>query len=214
MSGLYAEEVQGLQLVDVNITFVADHAQSYWGTECVNTTAAGFPVSVVGGSCVPPPPHPSMHVVAPLATPPDFIYASDLSYLPLEDCYGSCSHFRASRSAPPEDALAISAAAGLNAVRLRLWVDPSPVTPQGWPGPDYTYANLSSVLGMARRAAKAGLGVWLDFHFSDVWAGEVTERQLNFAISFQTLPHRRSVCRSRSSIQACCVGALVRVGSC
>lgn len=64
----------------------------------------------------------------------------------------------------------MTAAAGLNSVRLRLWVDPSADTPNAWPGPDYTYANLTSVLGMARRAHVAGLAIWLDFHYSDVWA--------------------------------------------
>lgn len=76
LSGVYAEAVQGLKLVDVNVTFVKAHAQasvrpcftapprvtspplppqSYWGTKCVNTSAAGFPVTTQGGSCTPPP---------------------------------------------------------------------------------------------------------------------------------------------------------------
>ena len=96
--------------------------------------------------------------------------SSDLSYLPLEDCYGTCSPYRATGSGPTQDAMAISSSAGLNTVRLRLWVDPSVNTTNGWPGPDYSYANLTSVLALARRAKAAGLFIWLDFHYSDVWA--------------------------------------------
>ena len=55
MPGLYVEGVGGLTLDGVNVTFVAARRQSYWGHVCVNTTAAGAPVTVVGGSCTPPP---------------------------------------------------------------------------------------------------------------------------------------------------------------
>ena len=53
MPGIYAESVAGLVLDDVRIAFVGD-AQPYWGSVCVNTTRAGAPVKVIGGSCAPP----------------------------------------------------------------------------------------------------------------------------------------------------------------
>ena len=53
MPGLYAENVKGLVLDDLNIIFENANYQSYWGSACVNTSAAGFPVTVIGGSCVP-----------------------------------------------------------------------------------------------------------------------------------------------------------------
>ena len=56
MPGLFAEGVEGLRLEDVSIAFDASKRQGYWGSVCVNTTAAGFPVTTVGGSCVLPPP--------------------------------------------------------------------------------------------------------------------------------------------------------------
>ena len=75
-----------------------------------------------------------------------FLLAADMSYLPMLDCYGKCSPFRLEASGPTEDALKILAQSGLNTVRLRLWVNPSAHTPQGWPTDDYSYANLTSVL--------------------------------------------------------------------
>jgi arabinogalactan endo-1,4-beta-galactosidase len=99
-----------------------------------------------------------------------FILGSDLSYLSRLDCSGSCSPFLASPGGPAQDALQQSKAAGLTHVRLRLFVQPSSSVPGGWPTPDYTYCNLQGVLALALRVQAAQLGLWLDFHYSDVWA--------------------------------------------
>ena len=48
---------------------------------------------------------------------------------------------------------------GVNAVRLRVWVNPA----SGW-------CNKDDVLVKARRANALGLRVMIDFHFSDTWA--------------------------------------------
>ena len=48
---------------------------------------------------------------------------------------------------------------GVNAIRLRVWVDPE----DGW-------NNMGDVLIKARRANALGMRVMIDFHFSDTWA--------------------------------------------
>ena len=48
---------------------------------------------------------------------------------------------------------------GINSIRQRLWVDPS----------DGNY-NLDYNLELAARVQAAGLGSYLDMHFSDTWA--------------------------------------------
>ncbi|KUI67913.1 Arabinogalactan endo-beta-1,4-galactanase [Cytospora mali] len=53
----------------------------------------------------------------------------------------------------------ILAGAGVNTVRQRIWVNPS----------DGIY-DLDYNLELAKRAVKAGLGVYLDLHLSDTWA--------------------------------------------
>lgn len=52
-------------------------------------------------------------------------------------------------------------AAGINAIRLRVWVRPE--DPNGWSGKD-------DVVRMAKRAAEAGMAVMIDFHYSDFFA--------------------------------------------
>lgn len=53
----------------------------------------------------------------------------------------------------------ILADAGVNTVRQRVWVNPS----------DGSY-DLDYNLKLAKRAKAAGLGLYLDLHFSDTWA--------------------------------------------
>lgn len=48
---------------------------------------------------------------------------------------------------------------GVNAIRLRVWVNPA----EGW-------NNIEDVVVKARRANSLGLRVMIDFHFSDTWA--------------------------------------------
>ena len=52
-------------------------------------------------------------------------------------------------------------AAGVNAIRLRVWVKPEDAN--GWSGKD-------DVVRMAKRAAEAGMSVMIDFHYSDFFA--------------------------------------------
>lgn len=99
-----------------------------------------------------------------------FISASDLSYLPSLDCNGGCSPFKSNSSGAVADALLQSKAAGITHIRVRLWVHPTANTTDGWPTSDYTVSNLTNVLTFARRIKAAGLSLWLDFHYSDVWA--------------------------------------------
>ena len=54
---------------------------------------------------------------------------------------------------------------GVNAIRLRVWVDPV----DGW-------NNIGDVLVKARRANSLGLRLMIDFHFSDTWADPGNQR--------------------------------------
>jgi len=50
---------------------------------------------------------------------------------------------------------------GVNTVRQRIWVTPK--------GGDY---DLDYNIKLAKRAKAVGLGVYVDFHYSDTWAGK------------------------------------------
>jgi polygalacturonase len=55
MPGLYVENVEGLFLDNLNITFINKNYQTYWGTMCINVTNAGYPVSIGRPTiCTPP----------------------------------------------------------------------------------------------------------------------------------------------------------------
>lgn len=58
-----------------------------------------------------------------------------------------------------EDCLELMQGLGMNAVRLRVWVNHS----TGW-------SNKPDVVAQAKRAAKQGLRVMIDFHYSDFFA--------------------------------------------
>ncbi|MCX5800832.1 MAG: arabinogalactan endo-1,4-beta-galactosidase [Candidatus Eisenbacteria bacterium] len=59
----------------------------------------------------------------------------------------------------PKDALQIFRDHGINYVRLRVWNRPSS-----------GYNDLAHTLAMARRVKSLGMGLLIDFHYSDTWA--------------------------------------------
>jgi arabinogalactan endo-1,4-beta-galactosidase len=58
-----------------------------------------------------------------------------------------------------KDCLQILHDAGINAIRLRVWVNPA----KGWCNPD-------DVVKMAKRASGMGFRILIDFHYADNWA--------------------------------------------
>ena len=79
----------------------------------------------------------------------------DWSSVAVEEAAGKTYKNAAGTTQPLETILKAS---GVNTVRQRLWVSDSS-----------TY-NLAYNLKLAARAKAAGLGVYLDMHFSDTWA--------------------------------------------
>src|SRR6201996_97967 len=63
------------------------------------------------------------------------------------------------KSGNPQDLFVLMKSLGMNAIRLRAWVNPS----DGW-------CNTADVVKKAVRAKNAGLKVLIDFHYSDSWA--------------------------------------------
>ena len=88
--------------------------------------------------------------------PADFVLGADVSWTTLMERNGGT--FRTADGRPSEP-FALMRDYGLDAVRLRVWVDPT----DGMCG-------LTDTLAKARRAVAAGLDVMVDFHYSDSWA--------------------------------------------
>ena len=57
------------------------------------------------------------------------------------------------------ECMALLRSLGMNTVRLRVWVNPSP-----------SWNNTADVIAKAVRAKNLGLRVMIDFHYSDTWA--------------------------------------------
>ena len=85
----------------------------------------------------------------------DFIRGADMSYLPLIESEGTI--FKHNNVA--EDAITTLKNAGCNAIRIRLWQNPSDA-----------HSGLTEVKNFAQRVRAAGLKVWLTVHYSDTWA--------------------------------------------
>lgn len=103
---------------------------------------------------------------------------ADLSFLPQMEATGAIYRDAVGQ---PQDCMRLLAAAGINLVRLRLWVQPA----DGW-------CDLARTIAMARRARALGLGVLLDLHYSDSWAdpGQQTIPQSWAGLSFTALADR------------------------
>ncbi len=96
--------------------------------------------------------------------PDDFIGGVDVSsVLSLEE---SGVVFRDS-AGEPGDLFEILADAGVTDVRVRVWNDPFDAAGNGYGGGD---VDVERAIEIAQRATDAGLGVLVDFHYSDFWA--------------------------------------------
>ena len=112
-------------------------------------------VSACGGNEQPggdtPPEQPSYDVPTP-----SFAKGADISWVSEMESAGKT--FK-KRDGTPADIFDVLKEVGVNSIRLRVWVDPT----GGWSGKD-------DVVKLATRAAKAGMALMVDFHYSDLFA--------------------------------------------
>jgi arabinogalactan endo-1,4-beta-galactosidase len=85
-----------------------------------------------------------------------FANGSDVSWLTQMESSGLKFY---NSSGTQQDLFTILKGLGINAIRLRVWVNPS----GGW-------CNTSDMVAKAVRAKNAGMNVMIDFHYSDTWA--------------------------------------------
>ena len=94
----------------------------------------------------------------------DFILGADVSSLLSEEASGVVyKNF----SGEPQDMLQTLAENGANYVRVRVWVDPFDREGRGYGGGNCTAATAGEI---GARAAKYGMKLLVDFHYSDFWA--------------------------------------------
>ena len=84
------------------------------------------------------------------------IMGADVSSLPKSEDHGAVYRTGTGRRV---DALNLLHASGVNAVRLKVWVHPAD-----------GYNTIERILPVAARAKRLGMGLMVDFHYSDGWA--------------------------------------------
>jgi len=93
-------------------------------------------------------------------TPPkvssSFVKGADISWVTQMEA----SNYKFyNSSGTQEDLFTLMKSLGMNAIRLRAWVNPS----GGW-------CNTADLVAKAVRAKNAGMKILIDFHYSDTWA--------------------------------------------
>lgn len=97
---------------------------------------------------------------------PQKYVGGDISLLPTMETAGA--QYKTHDGQPIADPLAFFAQEGMNAMRVRLFVDPSAYT--GSDKDANACQDLTYVLPLAQRIKRAGHKLLLDIHYSDTWA--------------------------------------------
>jgi arabinogalactan endo-1,4-beta-galactosidase len=107
-------------------------------------------------------------------TEEEFIRGADMSYLPLIESEGTTYKHNGIN----QDPIITLKNAGCNAIRMRLWQNPS-----------NAHSGMAEVKAFAQRVKDAGLKVWLTVHYSDTWAdpGHQTKPDAWQSMSFTDL---------------------------
>lgn len=96
-----------------------------------------------------------------------FAKGADISWLPQMEASGYKFY---DDNGNPKDCFEILKEHGINAIRLRTWVNPSNNRASG-------HCSKAETIEMALRAKKWGMRVMIDFHYSDSWADPGKQRK-------------------------------------
>ncbi|QNH62620.1 glycoside hydrolase family 53 protein [Hymenobacter sediminicola] len=110
----------------------------------------------MGAGCSKDETEPVVIVAEPPTPSTGFAYGADPSWMTQMEA-SNYKFYNSSGAA--QDLLAVLRGKGIEAIRLRVWVNPA----NGW-------CNTADLLVKARRAKAAGMRLLVDFHYSDSWA--------------------------------------------
>lgn len=92
----------------------------------------------------------------PSSTPTSFAKGADISWVTQMEASGKKFYNAAGAEM---ECITLMKSLGMNTVRLRVWVNPSPA-----------FNNDADVVAKAVRAKNSGMRIMIDFHYSDNWA--------------------------------------------
>lgn len=96
--------------------------------------------------------------------PGDFILGADMSTLIAQEKSGVKYYDENGNEADPLLTLARN---GVNTIRIRVWNDPYDENGNGYGGGNN---DVATAIEIGKRATEYGMGVMIDFHYSDFWA--------------------------------------------
>ncbi|UZK64686.1 glycosyl hydrolase 53 family protein [Sphingomonas sp. M1-B02] len=96
--------------------------------------------------------------------PRDFLIGADISWIPEDEARGATYYLDGVR----RDPLEIFREAGFNALKLRLFVDPSQGYSKNKPGGPW--CGLEQTIAFSKRIKAAGFHLSTTLHYSDTWA--------------------------------------------
>ena len=107
---------------------------------------------------------PTISVAKIEGIPDNFLMGVDVSSLLSLEASGRVFYgFHGSR----QDVFKTLSQSGVNCIRVRVWNDPYDENGNGYGGGNCT---VDTVIELGRRAAQYGMGLLVDFHYSDFWA--------------------------------------------
>jgi len=109
---------------------------------------------------------PGLQTAAPPAVASGSIVGADISSVQAAEDRG----VKYSDGGVQKDILAILKDHGFNYIRLRVFNDPTRPTPRDRPYSPQGYCDLPHTIAMAKRVKAMGMGLMIDFHYSDSWA--------------------------------------------
>lgn len=93
-----------------------------------------------------------------------FLLGADISSLIALENSGLVYH---NFDKQPQELVSLLHDAGINAIRVRVWVDPYDADGHGYGGGN---CDLSTAIAIGQRAMDHGMKLLVDFHYSDFWA--------------------------------------------
>ncbi len=96
--------------------------------------------------------------------PKDFILGMDVSCVPSLEESGVRYY---DREGEEKDVFEILAENGINYIRVRVWNDPFNSDGKGYGGGN---CDIENAIEIGKRAARSGMKLLVDFHYSDFWA--------------------------------------------
>jgi arabinogalactan endo-1,4-beta-galactosidase len=113
-----------------------------------------------------PGPNPGVSQIGITKARPPFMIGADISAVQAQEDRG----VKFSDGGVQTDILQILKDHGFNYIRLRVFVDPTKSTAHYRAYSAQGYCDLAHTIAMAKRVKDAGMGLLIDFHYSDSWA--------------------------------------------